>query len=207
VAVTPTGSVMSSDSRRLIHDASKGDQTALEGLLLQHLPALQAFVRLRMGEHLKARESCSDLVQSVCREVLQDLPAFEYRDEAGFRQWLYTRALNKIFNRARFYKAEKRDLAKELRPGGGGDTTGTAGILDVYRSFCTPSEDAVAHERMRQVEEAFARLPEDYREVITLSRVIGLSHQQIAEQMKKSEGAVRVLLHRALARLSGLLGA
>jgi RNA polymerase sigma-70 factor (ECF subfamily) len=197
---------MSSDSRRLIQDASRGDQSALEGLLLQHLPALQAFVRLRMGEHLKARESCSDLVQSVCREVLQDLPTFEYRDEAGFRQWLYTRALNKIFNRARFYKAEKRDLAKEIRPRTTEDESGSAGILDVYKSFCSPSQAAVAHECMRQVEDAFARLPEDYREVITLARVVGLSHQQIAEQLNKSEGAVRVLLHRALARLSGLLG-
>ena len=53
---------------------------------------------------------------------------------------------------------------------------------------------------------AFAQLPEDYREVITLSRVVGLSHGQIASQLGKSEGAVRVLLHRALARLSGLLG-
>ena len=196
---------MPDESRRLIQDASQGDQNALEGLLLQHLPSLQAFVRLRMGEHLKARESCSDLVQSVCREVLQDLPVFEYRDEAGFRQWLYTRALNKIFNRARFYKAEKRDLAREIRPPGGQDQSDAAGILDVYATFCTPSQDAVAHERLRQVEDAFAQLPEDYREVITLSRVVGLSHQQIAAQLDKSEGAVRVLLHRALARLSGLL--
>jgi RNA polymerase sigma factor (sigma-70 family) len=47
--------------------------------------------------------------------------------------------------------------------------------------------------------------PENYREVITLSRVVGLSHREIGEQIGKNEGAVRVLLHRALARLGRLM--
>jgi DNA-directed RNA polymerase specialized sigma24 family protein len=35
--------------------------------------------------------------------------------------------------------------------------------------------------------------------------VLGLSRAEIGERMNKSEGAVRVLLHRALARVSELL--
>ena len=48
-------------------------------------------------------------------------------------------------------------------------------------------------------------MPEEYREVITLAHLVGLSRAEIALQMGKSEGAVRVLLHRALARMSAIL--
>ena len=56
-----------------------------------------------------------------------------------------------------------------------------------------------------RVERALAELPEHYREVITLSRVVGLSHKEVAESMGRSEGATRVLLHRALGELADVL--
>jgi RNA polymerase sigma-70 factor (ECF subfamily) len=51
----------------------------------------------------------------------------------------------------------------------------------------------------------FDQLSDEYREVITLHRVLGLDHEQIAARMQKSPGATRVLLHRAIARLGRLL--
>jgi len=41
--------------------------------------------------------------------------------------------------------------------------------------------------------------------VITLAHLVGLARAEIAQQMGKSEGAVRVLLHRALARMAAIL--
>jgi DNA-directed RNA polymerase specialized sigma24 family protein len=38
-----------------------------------------------------------------------------------------------------------------------------------------------------------------------MAHIAGLSRAEIAQQMGKSEGAVRVILHRALARISELL--
>jgi RNA polymerase sigma factor (sigma-70 family) len=55
-----------------------------------------------------------------------------------------------------------------------------------------------AGELAQQMELAFDRLPDDYREVITLARIVGLSHAEIARQMGRGEGAVRMLLSRAL---------
>ena len=54
-------------------------------------------------------------------------------------------------------------------------------------------------------EAAFAELPKDYQEVISLSRLYGMSHDEIAEELGRSAGAVRVLLHRALVRLGFLM--
>ena len=48
---------------------------------------------------------------------------------------------------------------------------------------------------------ALARLPEDYREVITLRHVEGRSFEEIAAAMGRTSGAVRMLWMRALERL------
>ena len=58
-----------------------------------------------------------------------------------------------------------------------------------------------------RLQRAFSTLPDEYREVITLARVVGLPHAEIAVKLGKSEGAVRILLHRALARLAHSTGA
>jgi type IV pilus assembly protein PilW len=76
------------------------------------------------------------------------------------------------------------------------------GLLDCYRTFCTPSGVLQAREEVERIEAAFDALPDDYREVITLSRIVGLSHAEIAERSGRSEGATRTLLYRALGRLA-----
>jgi RNA polymerase sigma-70 factor, ECF subfamily len=60
----------------------------------------------------------------------------------------------------------------------------------------------VAAEELGRLEAAFARLDADYREVIVLARVVGLSHAEIAARMGRTESATWNLLARALAKLS-----
>ena len=178
----------------------------MEELLSQHLPELHHFVRLRAGKLILAKEEGSDLVQSTCREILQHLDRFRYENEEAFKKWLYATALRKILDRARYYGAEKRDAAREAAPARDDGSRGGAGQLaENYKTFATPSQDAMSREELERVQEAFVLLPEDYREVIVLARVAGHPHAEIAERMKRSPGAVRVLLSRALARLATLV--
>ena len=60
----------------------------------------------------------------------------------------------------------------------------------------------MAQEQADRVEAALERIPEDYREVIVLSRYAGLSHAEIGEEMGRSQVAIRSLLSRALAQLA-----
>jgi len=191
------------DSSRLIQAASEGDGVAVDVLLERNLPGLRAYIRLNAGQLVRAKESCSDLVQSVCREVLQDVGGFEYQGEAAFRQWLYTAALRKVMDKHRFYKQQKRDAAKEVAAPGTESSPGD--LLDQYGGFYTPSHDAAMKEELERVEGAFDELPDDYREVITLARIVGLPHKEIAEKMGRTEVATRHLLARAMARLAGIL--
>ncbi len=196
---------MNDDVGQLAERAAAGDRAALDRLLELYLPELRAFVRLRAGAVVRARESSSDIVQSVCREVIQHAERFQFPSELAFKQWLYTTALRKIVNRKDFYLAQKRDAQREIPISSGDNSKAERQLFDCYRSFSSPSRQAMVREEIERVEKAFEDLPEEYREVITLAHVVGLSRAQIAEQMGKSEGAVRVLLHRALARVSALL--
>jgi RNA polymerase sigma-70 factor (ECF subfamily) len=190
------------ESTHLAEQAAAGDAAAMQALLEMHLDGLRAFVRLRTGPELRQRESSSDLVQSVCREILEQAHRFQYPSESAFRRWLYTTALRKISDRAEHWRAQRRDAGREQQfPSQGGD----AALMRRYESFSSPSQHAMLREEVERVERAFERLSEEQREVISLAHVAGLSRAEIAEQMGRSEGAVRVLLHRSLARLAEVL--
>ena len=195
---------MEKDLESLVEAAAKGDGEAVNRLLEHYLVELRAFVRLRSGALLRERESHSDLVQSVCREVLERQDGFRYAGEAAFRRWLFTMAMRKIHDRRDYFLAQKRDVGRDLR-GDAGSVSDEEALLDCYGSFLTPSRHANAREELARVEAAFAELRDEAREVITLVRILGLSSKEAAAEMGKSEGAIRVLLYRSLAKLSQIL--
>lgn len=194
----PTGSPTHADAiplGDLLLRLRAGDRAALRDLLARHEGALRTYVRLHIDPLLRARESCSDLVQSVCRECLQDLEGFSFRNEPAFRKWLFQKALSKILDRRRYWLAERRDPRREVR-----------GACDEIRApQFSASEVAIRNEDLAALERCFDRLPEEYRQVIVASKLYGQSHAEIAADLGRHEGAVRMLLHRALARLGRLM--
>lgn len=174
----------------------------LERLLEANLGGLRAFLRVRVGARLRAQLGHSDLVQSVCREVLQGAERFEFQGDAAFRGWLFTTALRKIVEKDRRLRAARRDVEREVPIDAGPDDGADAGVLQGYADATTPSMIAMGKEGAAKLEEAFDDLSEEHREIITLSRFAGLSHAQIALQLGKNEEACRQLLRRALIRLS-----
>ncbi len=171
----------------------------LDDMLEEHLPALQAYVRGRVDRLVQAKESSSDLVQSVCREVIEHIDRFEHRSAAGFKQWLYRTAERKIIDRFRYYTAEKRNAAREA------PDLSQSLLADARGLFYTPSHDAMMREELVRAQAAFEKLPDHYQQVIVLSRLQGFSHAQIAEHLGRTEGAVRNLLYRGLAAISDAL--
>ena len=173
-------------------------------LLERHLPAVRAYLRLRAGPVVAGRESMSDLVQSVCREVIEGQERFQFQGEAAFRSWLFTTALRKILEKDRYYRADKRNVLREVRVAD--DSADEArSVHDCYATFVTPSQDLAVREQVAAVEHAFQQLSEPHREVISLVKVAGLSHEQVGAALGISPEASRQLLHRAILRLAKLL--
>lgn len=193
------------DEGKLFEDARRGDEAALSVLLQKYLPDLHTYVRLRLSRKLKGREDTVDIVQSVCRDVLQNAGQFTYEGEPQFRAWLFTTALRKIVDRAEYWGAAKRDLDKQQPLTGGGSKSGAnieAQVLHSFQNVCSPSGVAMGREMLARVEAAFSALPEDYQEVILLAKVVGLPRTEIAKRMNRTEASIRNLLPRALAELA-----
>lgn len=190
---------MPATDHELLERAQSGDSAALDALIERHLPALRAYVRLNIPPDVRARESCSDLVQSVCREVLRDRDGFEYRGPEAFRAWLFQWALHKIQDRAKFFRAERRAAHREADLGAEPD------LGPLYASLGTPSAMAIARENAALLERAFDRLDHSDRQVIALCRIADLPREEVARVVGKSPGAVRTHLSRALVRLAGEL--
>lgn len=188
-------------SRDLVQQATSGDAAAVAAMLERHLPALSAYVERHAGAVLKQKESRSDLVQSVCREVLEGLrsSAFVYRGEGPFRQWLFQVALHKIQGRGRFYGAERRDPAREVPLDGVASDRGG----DLAQSV-TPSRDVVAREELARFRAALARLDAVSQQVVQSAYFDGVPHKDIAARLQITEAHCRMLLSRALARIAKL---
>jgi len=186
------------DVPALLRASGDGDREALAELLRRYLPGVRAFVRLRMGPELRAHESSSDIVQSVCGDLMS-ARGLVFEDEIRFRNWLYVAALNKLRNHDRWLHAQKRDVGREVRDDAGDD------LVSCYASVLSPSRELIGRERIARLEAAFDQLPEHYREVITLSRIGGLSHEQIAAQTGRTVGSVRNIVARALNDLAARL--
>ena len=188
---------------QLAERAAQGDQAAVERLLELHLPAVRAFVRSHMSQKLRAKESSSDIVQSVCRELLTHQDRFRHPSEGAFAAWLFTTARRKIQNRLRDFDRQKRDVGRE-RPDGDLDLD-LAVVGSAYARFSSPSASLMRREEIERLEGALEQLRPEHREVLTLAHLAGLSRAEIAAQIGGTEEGVRSMLYRAMAKLSLLL--
>ncbi len=184
---------MQSDPDQLFTEATRGDRSALEQLLLRYLPQLHAFVHARLGPGLRAHESSLDVVQSVCRELLQAHGRLDFPGEDRFRAWLFAAALNRMRDMHRRVHRGMRDVDRQVELP---DSTGAIAIANLI----TPSQAAIGNEAAAAVAAALAALSEEHREVVTLARIVRLPHRVIAEVLSRSEEATRQLLARALVR-------
>ena len=121
----------------------------MDALVAKHLPGLRAFIRLRAGKLIRAKESCSDLVQSTCRDILTHVDRFQHPSEAAFRHWLYTTALRKIRKRADYYAAQRRDAADEVPIGFGSNEVRASALLARVLSICHATGSAPSGSRQR----------------------------------------------------------
>lgn len=172
--------------------AAGASAAVLHELLVQHIGPLRAYLRLHLDPLLRARESCSDMVNSVFRECLVESDRFAFQNEAAFRKWLFQKALSKVVDRRRYWLADKRDPAH----------VADVPVEVVAAPAASVSGLAIRNEDLAALETCFAELPEDHRQVIVAARLIGQSHAEIAAEMGRSVEAVGMLLHRALAGLA-----
>jgi RNA polymerase sigma-70 factor (ECF subfamily) len=155
-----------------------------------------------MGKELRSKLESIDIVQDVLINVFRDLNGFTYRSEGDFLRWLSRLVENRIRGKVTKLHAGKRDIRKEVRLDSREQTTaggfvGTAGPIEVT----TPSVIMSRREDLTRLEKAIDALKPEYREIIVLTKIEGLSYKEIADRLGKSDEAVRKQVSRALEAL------
>ncbi|HEX2504374.1 MAG TPA: RNA polymerase sigma factor [Miltoncostaeaceae bacterium] len=135
-----------------------------------------------------SREDAEDLVQETYARVLSRPRLLRNEDDLGY----LLRALRNTFVSAR--------RARSRRPA-------TTALPDDREPAAIRSDaDPVAAFAARQVYEAVAGLPPDFRDVIVAVDVVGLSYKEAASALKLPEGTVMSRLYRGRNQVAERVG-
>ena len=190
-------------TQQLVALVKGGDASALDQLCRVYAERVRWMVRLRMGKELRRNLDSMDVVQDVLINALGGITDFTYENEGDFVRWLSRIAENALRDNWKRFHAEKRDIRKEVRlndrgPTTGGRSGGAPGPIDAT----TPSVIMSRKEDLARLEQAIDELKPEYREVIVLTRIEGLSYQDVGNRLSKNSEAVRKLVFRAMSALT-----
>ena len=141
------------------------------------------------------REDALDLSQEIFVKVFQALS--RYNPEFKFSTWLFRIAGNAAIDHLR--KRRPRTVPLEQPDQSGGH--GRVSTFEYKSHDLDPYGELRNSERGRAINLAIARLPPEFRELITLRHFVGLSYEEIAEIKEMPLGTVKNKLFRARAVL------
>jgi RNA polymerase sigma-70 factor, ECF subfamily len=181
---TPDGPV----SNEVIERCKRGDQAAWNELVAAtHREVYTLCLRI-LGNPDDAAEATQDAYLKVWRGL------GGFRGEAQFSTWLYRVASNTAISkhRGRSRRRSRETEADETR-------------LEQMPDPGSVEDAAGARLEVAALEAALARLPEMYRDAVVLRDVYGYSIEEIASQLKISETATKVRVHRGRKRLTEIV--
>lgn len=172
---------LEADERRLI-EAAQSDRACFVDVYDKYFEVVYAYVARRTHD----RAATEDLTSEVFRKALQNLPRWKWTG-APFAAWLFRIASNLIADRARRAAREGNETLGPPNPT-------TAALADQHLEL-------EAEERRARLFKWVAALAEDQRRVVMLRFGEERSIKEIANEMGRSEGAVKQLQLRALENL------
>ena len=192
------------DSRidRLLRQARAGDCKALGALLEQYRNYLKLLARLQIGRGLQSKLDASDVVQETFLKAHRDFSQFQGTSEAELAGWLHRILATSLANLVRHYRGTKRrDVRLERQLAADLDESSRVLAPALAADQSSPSQQAVRHESALHLADALERLPDDYRDVLILRHLDGLSFPEVATRMGRTVYSVKNLWARALVRM------
>lgn len=167
--------------------AAQADRQAFGLLYRRYLQPVYGYAFYLLGDHHDAE----DVTERTFLAALAGIAGFR---ETGstFRSWLFRIAHNQIVNALRSRRRHRWSSIEAVPE--------PADPADHSRHLS-------AQDEARRLRRALDRLAPDRRQVLVLRVVEGLSARETGEVLGRSEGAVRVLQHRALREMAQHLGA
>lgn len=195
------------DDAELVSRAVAGDAAAIQELLLLHYDPLAARLAHAIPADLQGTIAVEDVLQEAFADAVRHIATFEARGEGALAGWLAAIADNRLIDLIRAARALKRGGGQARVDGGATDRSSVDDLLaQLAVNERTPSRSVAGHEAATAIRRALAGLSDDYRKAIQLRYFDGLSVAETASRMNRTEPAVHMLCHRAIAQLRELLG-
>jgi len=169
----------------LVLRSQQGDRPAFEELVRRSARLVFSRLYLETGNVHKAEDLVQETFLVAWRSVRQ------VTDAKGFRSWLFSIAHSVVVDAARREGRKKRS----------GRRQDSEVLLSIADRESPPDESAQQEESKQQVLSVLRSLPEEYRLPITLRYIAGADYDTIGQQLGLSNGSLRGLLNRGMARM------
>ena len=162
-----------------------------EAILLPHMDAAYTLARYLTGSEQEAQ----DVVQEAYLKALKYFGGFRGEDASDGRPWLLAIVRNTAYTwlRRRRAEVEATEFDEQLH----------SGMLEESH----PEADLLGTAARESLHQALDRLPPEFREVIVLRELDGMSYKEIGEVTGVPVGTVMSRLSRARQRLQRALWA
>jgi len=176
---------MMDGEEKIIKNAVRGEASAFGSLYDYYHPKIYRFVFLKVNR----REEAEDLAHQVFLAAWQNIRS--YKDFGfPFSSWLYQIARNQIIDH---YRKNKNEVPLEEVD------------AEIFVKPATAESEVIKNMELARVMKAIKTLKQDYQDVVLMRFVEELSIREVAHAIGKSEGAVKLIQHRALKELKARL--
>jgi len=179
----------------LVSAAQGGDTSAFGRLYDRYVDVVYRYVLFRLGDRDLAEDVTSETFLRALRRITS--VSYQGRDVGA---WFVTIARNIILDHVKSSRFRLEVVTDEVAEPNGAPI-GNVGV----QAVAGPEQQAISRATRAELLRCVAELGEDQRECIVLRFMQGLSVAETAAIMKRNEGAIKALQHRAVRRLAQLL--
>ncbi|HVW44105.1 MAG TPA: sigma-70 family RNA polymerase sigma factor [Amycolatopsis sp.] len=178
----------------LVHAAQEGDTAAFGVLYDRYVDVVYRYVLFRLGN----RELAEDITSETFLRALRRITTVTYQGR-DVGAWFITIARNIVLDHVKSSRYKLEIVTDEVSESGSAPFAGQTVVEE------GPEQAALSNATREVLFRCIGDLGDDQRECIVLRFIQGLSLTETAEIMKRNEGAVKALQHRAVRKLASLL--
>ena len=169
----------------LVRKSQAGDRQAFEELVRRTARLVFSRLYLEVGDVHRAEDLAQETFLIAWRSVRQ------LRDGPGLRPWLFAIAHSAVVDSTRRRLRKKRSAEYEPHEA----------MEALPDRAAPPDESAQRQEERQRVLAVLRSMPEEYRLPLTLRYIAGADYETIGQQLGLTNGSLRGLLNRGMARL------
>lgn len=177
------------DERELVHKAREGDKTAFEQLVTIYERKVYATAYRYMGNEADALDASQDVFVRVFRFLNT------FNEDSAFSTWIYRITIN-VCKDSLKRRSSRGELPLEMT-----DDDGDTYVNEISDSRFDPVTVYEKAELSRDIRQGIETLPPNYKEIIIMRDVCGMTYEDISESLKIEIGTVKSRIARARERL------